>query len=215
MLMPDLKFPLENEKGIIFLKNFITNPNIEIGDYTYYDPRDQNPNAFEKENVIFGYTAKLKIGKFCQIAHGTKFFLEDSNHQMNGFSTYPFFIFGKLTEHCPEWANYTPEFPKKGDTVIGNDVWFGHKSMIMPGGKIGDGAIIAAGSVVVKDVAAYCIVGGNPAKVLKNRFSDEVIKKLQEICWWNWDYEKISRNISKIVAADIGALEKVAKSCKV
>lgn len=207
MLTPDIKFPSKKEKGIVFLKNCISNPNIEIGDYTYYDRRNTDPEAFEKENVIFALTAKLTIGKFCQIAYGTKFVLEDANHQMNGFSTYPFFVFGMLTDLCPEWKNYHVELPKKGDTVIGNDVWFGHESMIMPGVTVGNGAIIAARSVVVKDVPPYSIVGGNPAKVLKMRFKEAVIERIQKVKWWDWDYDKITRNIAKIAAADIEALE--------
>ena len=208
MLSPDTPYPLEKvTKSLLFLKNFIANPNIQVGDYTYYDGRDSGEN-FEKENVIFARSCRLIIGKFCQIAFGTKFLLSDANHQMSGFSTFPFFIFGKMGEGCPEWANYELNLPNKGDTIVGNDVWFGHESMIMHGVKIGDGAIIAARSVVVKDVPPYTIVGGNPAKVIRQRFSDEVIEQLLKIEWWNWDYEKITRNIRSIVGADIEALQK-------
>ncbi|PIS01283.1 MAG: hypothetical protein COT84_03185 [Chlamydiae bacterium CG10_big_fil_rev_8_21_14_0_10_35_9] len=208
MLLPEKKYPMDpTTKAVIFLKNFIKNPNIQIGDYTYYDGRDK-PEAFEEENVIFGYTAKLLMGKFCQIAYGTKFLLSDANHQMNGFSTFPFFAFGKMAKECPEWNEYEPIFPSKGDTIVGNDIWFGHESLIMPGVNIGDGAIIAARSVVTKNVPPYTIVGGNPAQILKKRFSDDIIDQLQKIKWWNWDYEKISRNISTIVSADIEKLRK-------
>ena len=192
-------------KTLLFLKNFIANPNIQIGDYTYYDGRGHG-EKFEAENVIFARTSKLIIGKFCQIAYGTKFLLSDANHQMSGFSTFPFFIFGQMGEGCPEWADYEVILSNKGDTQIGNDVWFGHEAMIMPAVKIGDGAIIAARSVVVKDVPPYAIVGGNPAKIIRNRFSDEIIDRLLQIQWWNWDYEKITRHIPAIVGADIEAL---------
>ena len=208
MLSPEEKYPMEKTtKAVIFLKNFIKNPNIQIGDYTYYDGRD-NPEKFETENVIFGYTSRLVIGKFCQIAYGTKFLLSDANHQINGFSTFPFFAFGSINQSCPEWNDYKPDLPNKGDTIIGNDVWFGHESMIMPGVSIGNGAIIAARSVVTKDIPPYSIVGGNPAKILKVRFSDDVIAKLQKIQWWNWDYDKITSNIQIIVSANIEKLEK-------
>ena len=121
MLSPDVLYPIAKAtKAVIFLKNFITNPNIQVGDYTYYDEKSR-AESFEKENVIFGYVSKLTIGKFCQIGRGTKFVLNDANHQMDGFSTYPFFIFGNKGDSCPEWENYTPSFPDKGDTVIGND----------------------------------------------------------------------------------------------
>jgi virginiamycin A acetyltransferase len=184
---------------MIFLKNFITNPNIQVGDYTYYHDA-VHPERFEKDNVILLYTCKLIMGKFCQIAQGTKFIMGDANHQMDGFSTFPFYVFGK------EWAEYEPRFPTKGDTIVGNDVWFGHGSVIMPGVKIGDGAIIGACSVVTKDVHPYTIVGGNPAKEIRKRFSEDIVKKLLEIQWWNWDIDKITRNIKAIVGADIQKL---------
>jgi virginiamycin A acetyltransferase len=206
MLSPDRPYPLEGvTTAVLFLKNFISNPNIQVGDYTYYDGRSHG-ESFETENVIFARSCRLIIGKFCQLAYGTKFVLSDANHQMSGFSTYPFFIFGNMAQGCPEWADYQVDLPNKGDTVVGNDVWFGHEAMTLPGVKIGDGAIIAARSVVVKDVPPYTIVGGNPAKVLRQRFSNEIIEQLVSIQWWNWSYEKITRNIRAIVGADIDAL---------
>ena len=208
MLSPDILYPIEKAtKAVLFLKNFITNPNIQVGEYTYYDGRNHGEN-FETENVIFARSCRLIIGKFCQLAYGTKFLLSDANHQMSGFSTFPFFIFGKMGEGCPEWADYDLDLPNKGDTVIGNDVWFGHEAMIMPAVKIGDGVIIAARSVVVKDIPPYTIVGGNPAKVIRRRFSDEIIEQLIQIQWWNWGYEKITRNIRAIVGADVEVLLK-------
>jgi virginiamycin A acetyltransferase len=208
MLSPDTPYPLEKvTKAVLFLKNFITNPNIKIGDYTYYDGQGHG-ETFETENVIFARSSRLIMGKFCQIAYGTKFLLSDANHQMSGFSTYPFFIFGKMGEGCPEWADYTIDLPNKGDTNIGNDVWFGHEAMIMPAVTIGDGAIIAARSVVVKDVPPYTIVGGNPATIIRKRFPDAIIEQLLNIQWWHWDYEKITRTIPAIVGADIEKLLK-------
>jgi len=122
MLSPDIPYPLEKvTKAVLFLKNFITNPNIQVGDYTYYDGRDSG-EKFETENVIFARSCRLIIGKFCQIAYGTKFLLSDANHQMSGFSTFPFFIFGNMAQGCPKWADYKLDLPNKGDTVIGNDV---------------------------------------------------------------------------------------------
>ncbi|MEZ5315483.1 MAG: CatB-related O-acetyltransferase [Chlamydiales bacterium] len=206
MLSPDNPYPIEKvTKAVVFLKNFITNPNIRVGDYTYYDGRD-HPESFEIDNVIFARSCNLIIGKFCQLAYGTKFILSDANHQMSGFSTFPFFIFGKMGEGCPEWEDYDLDLPNKGDTQVGNDVWFGYESTIMPAVKIGDGAIIAAKAVVTKDVSPYTIVGGNPARAIRNRFSDEVIQQLLAIQWWEWDYEKITRNISAIVGANIQEL---------
>ena len=185
-------------KETVFLKNFIHNPNISIGDYTYYnDPN--HPERFEYENVRGCYFCKLFIGKFCQIALRTTFITDDMNHIMDGFSTYPFFIF-------EGWNNYTPEFNNNRDTIVGNDVWFGTNSVIMPGVKIGDGAIIGAYAIVTKDVEPYTIVAGNPAKIIRKRFSDEIINQLIEIKWWDWDYAKITRNILAIIGGDIKKL---------
>jgi len=210
LLSPNTKHPVEKiTKSVIFLKNFITNPNIQVGDYTYFDGRDA-PETFEKNNVVFAEACKLTIGKFCQIAFGTKFLLSDANHQMSGFSTFPFFIFGNCNENCPEWKEYDLDLPNKGDTHVGNDVWFGHESMVVSPITIGDGAIIAARSVVTKDVPPYTIVGGNPAKVIRQRFPDDVIVKLLEIRWWDWDYDTITKNIPAIVGADVSKLYEIA-----
>ncbi|MEY4463124.1 MAG: hypothetical protein RLZZ81_95 [Pseudomonadota bacterium] len=189
---------LKQAKETIFLKHFIHNPNIIVGDYTYYNDAN-NPEKFEYENVRGAYFVKLIIGKFCAIAMGTSFITDDMNHPMDGFSTYPFFIF-------ENWNDHTPSPDKRRDTVIGNDVWFGTNSTILPGVNIGDGAIIGACSVVAKDVPPYSIVVGNPAKIVRYRFPDEIVEQLLEIKWWDWNYDKITRNIPVIVGADIEKL---------
>jgi len=204
---PNDKHPLADFPQICFIKNTVTNPKIIIGDYTYYDDPEDSEN-FER-NVLYHYSFsedRLIIGKFCALARGVKFIMNGANHQMSGFSTYPFYIFGN------GWEKVTPqpkELPFKGDTVIGHDVWIGYESIIMPGVKIGNGAIIAAKSVVVDDVQPYTIVGGNPAKLIKPRFEAETIKKLLEIAWWNWDVAKISVNMEKIVAGNINDLSSI------
>ncbi len=187
-------------KETVFLKHFIHNPNIIVGDYTYYNDV-YNPEQFEHKNVRGCYYCKLVIGKFCAIAMDTTFITDDMNHPMNGFSTYPFFIF-------EGWNTYTPDHGIMRDTVVGNDVWFGTNAVIMPGVQIGDGAIIGAYSVVTRDVEPYSIVVGNPNKVVRKRFSDEIIKELLIIKWWDWDYDKITRNLKAIVGADIDQLKK-------
>lgn len=187
-----------------FIKNTVKNPNIIIGDYTYYDdPKDaQN---FER-NVLYHYPFigdKLVIGKFCAIATGVQFIMNGANHKIAGFSTFPFYIFGN------GWEESTPQpgdLPYKGDTVIGNDVWIGYQALIMPGVKIGNGAIISSCAVVTSDVPAYAIVGGNPAKLIKKRFSDETILALEKLAWWDWSPEKITRNLNAITSANIDAL---------
>ncbi|MTD25847.1 Vat family streptogramin A O-acetyltransferase [Erwinia sorbitola] len=205
---PDPKdtHPLPGFPQVCFIKNSVSNPNIIIGDYTYYDDPEDSEN-FER-NVLYHYPFigdKLIIGKFCALARGVKFIMNGANHKTSGFSTFPFFIFGN------GWESAAPEpgdLPFKGDTCVGNDVWIGYESLIMPGVKIGNGAIISSRSVVVSDVPAYTIVGGNPAKVIRQRFSDEVITELESIAWWEWPVEKITQNLAAIIDGDISCLRK-------
>lgn len=201
---PKDKHPLKGFPQICFIQNTVSNPNIVIGDYTYYDDPEDSEN-FER-NVLYHFPFvgdRLIIGKFCALARGVKFIMNGANHQLDGFSTYPFYIFG----HGWEKVSPRPEqLSHKGDTVIGNDVWIGYESVVMPGVQVGHGAIIAAKSVVVNAVAPYSIVGGNPAKPIRARFDAEVIQSLLEIAWWDWAIEKITRNLEKIVAADVEAL---------
>ena len=201
---PTDKHPMAGYPQVCFVKNTVSNPQIVIGDYTYYDD-PENSEDFER-NVMYLFPFvgdRLIIGKFCAIGRGVKFIMNGANHQLNGFSTYPFFIFGGGWERTPPNQE---DLPYKGDTVIGNDVWIGYDSLIMPGVKIGDGAIIASRSVVVTDVAPYTIAGGNPAKPIKQRFAPETISALLEIRWWDWDPQKITRNLESIGSANLEIL---------
>ena len=211
------KIPAPNEifpneyKTSCFIKNVITAPNIIVGDYTYYDDA-LAPTEFEKNNVLFNYPEfgdKLIIGKFCSIASGTKFIMGSANHRLGSVTTYPFNVFGG------SWQENTPDhmsqLPFKGDIVIGNDVWIGRESIIMPGVKIGAGAIIAAYSVVTKDVEPYSVVGGNPARFIKKRFNDELIELLLEFKWWDLSPEKLVTVLPLLCDFD---LEKVTKKIK-
>lgn len=196
----DIKFPLENYDKLCFLKNIIKNPNIIIGDYTYYDDF-HNVDNFEK-NVKYHFDFigdKLIIGKFCMIASDVKFIMNGANHLTKSISSYPFAIFGKDWKDAMEGKQY----PTKGNTEIGNDVWIGFNATIMPGIKIGDGAIIATNSHVTKNVEPYSIVGGNPAKEIKKRFAEEQIEKLLEIEWWNWDIDKITKNVHHLTGENL------------
>ncbi|MEZ2226374.1 CatB-related O-acetyltransferase [Microcoleus sp.] len=199
---PNLPYPMIDQWRVGFIKNFVKSPNIIVGDYSYYD--DPNgPENFEK-NVLYNYgNDRLIIGKFCAIATNVKFIMNGANHKLDGISTYPFPIFGNGWETA---MNLLMELPSKGDIVIGNDVWIGYEAVIMPGVKIGDGVVIAAKSVVVKDVPAYTIVGGNPAGIIKQRFSDAEVAQLLEIRWWDWQIDKITRHINLIMNSDIQAL---------
>ena len=198
---PNTIHPMEGFPQVCFIKNVIKNPNIIIGDYTYYDdPIDSE--GFER-NVLYHFPFvgdKLIIGKYCAIAREVKFIMNGANHKIDGFSTYPFQIFGNGWESL----KLSPiDFPYKGDTIIGNDVWIGYNSVIMPGIKIGDGAIIAANSVITKNVGPYEIHGGNPSQKIKERFPKDIIDKLLEISWWNWEVGKVTRNLKAITDADI------------
>jgi virginiamycin A acetyltransferase len=200
----DEKFPLQNYDRLCFLKNIIKNPNIIVGDFTYYDDF-VDVNNFEK-NVKYHFDFigdKLIIGKFCMIASDVKFIMNGANHLTTAISSFPFAIFGE------DWKNAMDgkEYPSKGNTEIGNDVWIGFNSTIMPGIKIGDGVIIGANSTVTKSVEPYTIVGGNPAKEIKKRFSKEQIELLLEIKWWNWEIEKITANVQNLTSENIESLE--------
>jgi virginiamycin A acetyltransferase len=198
---------MEGFPQVCYIKNTVDNPNIIIGDYTYYDDPDDSEN-FER-NVLYHFPFigdKLIIGKFCALARNVKFIMNGANHKLSGISTYPFQIFGN------GWERVMPELgdlPYKGDTVVGNDVWIGYESLIMPGVKIGNGAIVSSKSVVVSDVPAYTIVGGNPAKSLRQRFDPETVARLEAIGWWDWDIEKITENLELIVSGDVEALGRV------
>ncbi|MDP0498552.1 MAG: Vat family streptogramin A O-acetyltransferase [Verrucomicrobiota bacterium JB022] len=202
--------PMEGFPQVCYIRNTVRNPNIEIGEYTYYDDPD-GAEDFER-NVLYHYPFigdKLVIGRFCALARGVKFIMNGANHKMAGLSTYPFQIFGH------GWEKVMPamdELPYKGDTVIGHDVWIGYDSLIMPGVKIGNGAIVAARSVVTRDVPAYTIVGGNPAQPIKARFAPEDIARLEAIAWWSWPIEKVTAHLPLIVGGDIAALEQAASA---
>ncbi|WP_061248281.1 CatB-related O-acetyltransferase [Leptospira alstonii] len=203
---PFTPHPFPEYPRIGFLKNFIQSPLIEIGDYTYYDDPD-GPERFEKENVLYHYDFrgdKLLIGKFCAIATGVKFIMNGANHKMNAFSTYPFAIFGNGWEKA---APQPGDLTDKGDTIVGNDVWIGTNAIVLPGIKIGDGAIIGTYSVVSRDVPPYTIAAGNPAKLVRERFSPEVKEKLLRLKWWDWSPEKITESLEFLTTLNFKKLD--------
>ncbi|WP_297805798.1 CatB-related O-acetyltransferase [uncultured Polaribacter sp.] len=205
MIGPDknIKFPLDNYDKLCFLKNIVKNPNIIVGDYTYYDDFENVENFEKNVKYHFDFVGdKLIIGKFCMIASDVKFIMNGANHLTDSLSTYPFAIFGNGWENAMEGKSY----PQKGNIHIGNDVWIGYNATIMAGVHIGDGAIIAANSTITKDVEPYTIVGGNPAKKIRKRFSEDVITKLLELKWWNWNMEKITKNIKNLTENKIDKL---------
>lgn len=199
----DQKFPLPHHDKLCFLKNIIDQDNIIIGDYTYYDDLNDVNNFIKNVKYHFDFTGdKLIVGKFCMIASGAGFIMNGANHLTDAITSYPFAIFGH------DWSNAMDgkSYPNRGDTIIGNDVWIGHKATIMAGVNIGDGAVIGAHSLIVKDVPPYSIVGGNPGQIIKKRFSDQKIESLLNIKWWDWPLEKITKHVSDLTSSDFSFL---------
>jgi virginiamycin A acetyltransferase len=202
--------PLPAHQRVVFLKPLVTSPTIVVGDYTYYDDPD-DPAGFEHRNVLYGYgygPERLIIGKYCALASGTRFLMAGAGHPTMGVSTYPFTMFGG------EWTERTLDIitamPSRGDTVVGNDVWFGYQATVMPGVRIGDGAIIAAGAVVTADVPPYTIVGGNPAQPIRQRFDDTDIGSLRRAAWWDWPAELVTGHARAIMAGTPADIERIA-----
>lgn len=196
-------YPLEQYERLCFLKNIIKNPNIIVGDYTYYDDFEDVANFEKNVKYHFDFTGdKLIIGKFCMIASDVTFIMNGANHLTDALTTYPFAIFGHGWEKAMEGKAY----PQKGDINIGNDVWIGYNATIMAGVTIGDGAIIGTNATVVKDVAPYSIVGGNPAREIKKRFPEAKIEQLLALKWWDWNIEKITANVQQLTSKSIDDL---------
>lgn len=200
-------YPRTGDRETVYLKNVITNPAIQVGDYTMYNDFVNDPALFEKNNVLYHYPVnhdRLKIGKFCSIACGARFLFNSANHTMGSLSTYPFPLFYE------EWGldrkNVADAWDHKGDIVIGNDVWIGYEAVILAGVTIGDGAIIGARAVVTSDVPPYTIAGGVPARTIRKRFPETIVTSLLQLKWWDWPREKILRNIGAIQSGRIELL---------
>lgn len=202
---PNTIFPLPNINTLTFVKPTIKNPNIVVGDFTYFADTDFEKHVTHHYDFIGD---KLIIGKFCQIGAGVEFVMNGANHQMNAVSTYPFYIFGSWDQSVPS----KEDLPFKGDTVVGNDVWIGQNSTILPGVHIGDGAIIGLNSVVTRDVPPYTIVAGNPAKAVRKRFDDELIDLLLKLKWWDKSVEEINTLIPLLSCSDLAKVKQEIKS---
>lgn len=212
---PDALHPLAEHQGVVFLRPLLARhpeiANIEIGAFSYYSDLDGGALRFFERNVRynFGFSgARLAIGRYCALAHGCTIIMDDANHALAGPTTFPFAAFGGA------WAVAMPiedmPFARKGDTVIGNDVWLGHESLVMPGVRIGDGAVVAARSVVTKDVPPYAIAAGNPARVVRTRFEAATVDRLRALAWWDWPADRVTAAIPLLVAGDIDGLEAFA-----
>ena len=204
-------YPRPGDLQTVYLKDVVTGPNIEIGDYTMYNDFERDPRDFERNNVLYHYPVngdKLRIGKFCSIACGAKFLFNSANHTLRSLSTYPFPIF--YEEWGLEGKDIRQAWDNKGDIVIGNDVWIGYQAVILAGVTVGDGAIIGSRAVVTRDVPPYTIVGGVPAKPIRKRFDEDTIARIQALRWWDWDQETIRRAIPAIQAGRLSELEGLA-----
>ncbi len=166
----------------------------DIGEYTYGFPKV----------LSWGEGATLRIGKFCSIAEKVVILL-GGEHRIDWVTTYPFSVL------FPEAAEFHGHPRTKGDVVIGNDVWIGQEALILSGVTIGNGAVIAARSVVSRPVPDYAIVGGNPARVVRYRFPEPQIRALQEIAWWDWPREKIVRYLPLLLSDQVEDFIKAAR----
>ena len=193
---PNKKYPIPGYEKEIYVKPTVSTPNIIVGDFTYIADSEFESHV---TNFYPWSRDKLIIGKFCQIAAGVEFVMNDANHQMSAVSTFPFYTLEGWDMEAPA----SSDMPYKGDTVIGNDVWIGQNAVILPGVHIGDGAIIGANSVVGRSVGAYSIVVGNPSREIKKRFDDELIGLMEQFKWWDKDIETINRLIPILTSSDL------------
>ena len=202
---PNNIHPIAGYDKEIYVKPTIRNPNIIVGDFTYIADSEFESHV---TNYYPWSRDKLIIGKFCQIAAGVEFVMNDANHQMNAVTTFPFYTLEGWEMNAPDPS----EMPFKGDTVIGNDVWIGQNAVILPGVQIGDGAIIGANSVVGSNVAPYTIVIGNPARVLRKRFDDELTDLLLRFKWWDKSIDEIDRLIPILTCSDLVKVKEELKA---
>ena len=205
---PAKMYPRAGDPNTVYLKAVVTDPNICAGEFTMYHDTLRDPRQFETNNVLYHYPInrdRLIIGKFCSIASGVKSLFNSANHTLRSLSTYPFPIFYE------EWSlsaeNLTGAWDNKGDIVIGNDVWIGYEAVILSGVTIGDGAIVGARALVTKDVPPYTIVGGVPARPIRQRFSTEITGALLRLRWWDWPLERIQRNLEALTAGRLQDLQ--------
>ena len=205
---PMVLHPVAGQERVVFLKPLVRHPNVEVGEYTYYDDPDKAV-GFERDALLYAFgPERLVIGRFCAIASGVRFLFPGANHADLGPSTFPFGIFGA------PWAERTMDLvmgaPSRGDTIVGHDVWIGYSALVLPGVTIGHGAVIAAASVVAADVPPYAVVAGNPARVVRRRFDDEDVARLLRAAWWNWPIGLVTEHARAIMAGTPSDLERIA-----
>ncbi|MZR15490.1 antibiotic acetyltransferase [Maritimibacter sp. DP07] len=188
----------------VWLGSVIDHPNIEVGDFTYYNDFEPVTDYAARIAPYLhpGAPERLIIGKFCQFANGTRFITSSADHPKRWFTSYPFAVFDQAL-----FPYFDEEFAKGADTVIGNDVWVGDGARIMPGVTLGDGVIVGAGAIVTRDVPSWSIVAGNPGRVVRRRFPDDVCDRLDRLAWWDRDLADIRALVPVLASADLAALD--------
>lgn len=207
MANPKRVYPRSDDRRTVYLQSVVTDPGIQVGEFTMYHDFVHDPRAFQENNVLYHYPIngdRLRIGRFCSIACGAKFLFTSANHSLTSLSTYPFPLF--YEEWGLPWHQLTQAWDKRGDIVVGNDVWIGYEAVILSGVTIGDGAIVAARAVVTQDVPPYTIVGGVPARPLRTRYDQATIDRLLRLQWWDWPEEKLAPLLPAIQAGELSAL---------
>lgn len=188
------------------LSEQVTNPNIVVGRYSYYSGYYHGHSFDDCARYLMpdrDDVDRLVIGSFCAIGSGAAFIMAgNQGHRNDWISTFPFFFMNEEPAFAGAGSAYLPA----GDTVVGNDVWIGSEAMIMPGIRIGHGAIIGSRALVTRDVDPYTVVGGNPAKPIRKRFADADIAMLLEMAWWDWPLDRIQRAMKLLCSADIAGL---------
>lgn len=217
MTLPDpmALHPIPGAPRVVFLRPLLERlgaaapPNVEVGDFTYYDDPDHAPDFFSR-NLLYnlGGGTRLVIGKFGAIATGARFIFADANHAMAGPSTYPFGVLGGAFAAALPLADYP--WRAAGDTVVGHDVWIGMEALVLPGVRIGHGAVIGARSVVTRDVPDYAVAAGNPARVVRRRYPEAEAARLVALAWWDWPVARIAQAVPLLVKGDVAALEAFA-----
>jgi virginiamycin A acetyltransferase len=195
-------------RGTVHLQTVIDHPRFHVGAYSYAS--DFDPPALwggdwaaRLAPYLFTFSAEhLRIGRFCQIAHGVRFIGASANHATDGLSTYPFAVFDPET-----MVGYQPD---RRDTLVGHDVWLGYGALVAPGARIGNGVIVGAGAVVRGTVPDYAVVTGNPARVQRMRFGPDAVARLTALAWWDWAPERIAAARPALEAGDLSALEALA-----
>ena len=189
--------------GTVFLSQVIDHPGWEVGAYTYASDFDPPADwASHLAPYLFGGPERLRIGRYCQIAHGVRFITSGANHAMDGLTTFPFPIFDPA-----QIGSYQPD---TRDTVVGHDVWLGYGAMVCPGARIGNGVIVGAGAVVRGIVPDYAIVAGNPGQVVRMRFAPDTIRLLLDLAWWDWPADTVAHAVPALLGGDIDALQRCA-----